>query len=133
MKPHFMDQFELNRAAERSGLVVELNRIEPTTPHDVSKTHTYSGALLDAWTKCETVEKNAFVIMLPAHPILNREFQFDPNNEIEVLRFGDFPHSSGIVQVIDAPALNTMVAQFDAEKQRLNFPGFAGRLRSFLR
>lgn len=55
--------------------------------------------------------------------LFNREFAFDPNEEVEVLRSGDYPHSSGIVQVIDDLAHRTIEAQFNAEKQRQNFPG----------
>lgn len=55
--------------------------------------------------------------------ILNRVYEVDPNSEVEALREGEYPHSSGILQVVDRPSLDSMVSFFKREKQQPNFIG----------
>lgn len=61
--------------------------------------------------------------MNAAAAIHNREFAFDPAAPIEVLRAGEFPHSSGITQVVDGLALESILANFAKDKQSPNWPG----------
>lgn len=61
--------------------------------------------------------------MRSSSTITNREFQFDPNGKIEVLRMGEYPHASGIVQVVDSLALEKIVSNFQNDTRQTNFPG----------
>ena len=55
--------------------------------------------------------------------------QFQHGDEMLVAPFGEFAHpESGVVQVIDAIAANTLVADFDGRAAQ---PGFSGMLVDF--
>ena len=54
----------------------------------------------------------------------NRQFTPASEDYVHVVTIGEHPHPSGVVQVIDAPTVRTMVAEFEGEKMRNpNFPG----------
>jgi phage I-like protein len=55
--------------------------------------------------------------------ILNREFKLPEDGWIHVAPLGEFPHSSGVVQVIDSRAVKQMVERFDNDARKENFPG----------
>ncbi len=55
--------------------------------------------------------------------ILNRDFQLPTDGWFHVVPLGEFTHPSGVVQVIDAKAVASMVADFKNRAEQKNFPG----------
>lgn len=58
-----------------------------------------------------------------AERYLNRQFQFNRDDWIEVLRAGEWPHPNGQTQVIDGAALDAVVAAFERDSAQPNSPG----------
>ena len=55
--------------------------------------------------------------------ILNRDFKLADDGFIHLIPLGEFPHPSGIVQVIDETSARAIVNRFNADRQGANFPG----------
>jgi phage I-like protein len=57
-------------------------------------------------------------------PILNRDFKKPADGWYHIAPKGEFKHpQTGLLQVIDDPALDAIVNRFEADKQSPNFPG----------
>jgi phage I-like protein len=57
------------------------------------------------------------------HPQSTSPFQAAPDGWFQVTPLGAFSHPSGVIQQIDAPALQSIVNRFDSEASSPNFPG----------
>ncbi len=55
--------------------------------------------------------------------LLNRNFELAPDGWIQVVPAGEFPHPSGVIQVIDDQATAAMVQDFRNRAAAENFPG----------
>ena len=56
-------------------------------------------------------------------PLFNREFQVPADGFYQLVPKGEFPHPSGVVQVIDDPACAAMLLRFLQESAEANFAG----------
>jgi phage I-like protein len=55
--------------------------------------------------------------------LLNRDFALPADDFIHLVPLGEFPHPSGVVQVIDRRAAQSMVNRFVLDSRSPNFPG----------
>lgn len=55
--------------------------------------------------------------------LLNRDFAMPDDGWFHLVPMGEFPHTSGVVQVIDAKATGAMLNRFTSDKASPNFPG----------
>jgi phage I-like protein len=62
------------------------------------------------------------------NPLLNREFQMPEDGLYPLVPKGEFPHPTGVLQVIDDAACLAMLNRFQAE---MNAPNFAGLLLDY--
>jgi len=56
-------------------------------------------------------------------PLTNRDFKLPSDEWYQVVPLGTFSHASGVTQVIDGRAAESMVNRFRAEAVNANFPG----------
>lgn len=55
--------------------------------------------------------------------ILNRDFRLPADGWYHLVPMGEFPHPSGVVQVVDREAVRAICNRFAQEQGRANFPG----------
>ena len=66
---------------------------------------------------------NENFLALPGRLLSNRDYQLPPDGMIHLVPKGEFPHPSGVLQVIDQAACERMVKNFSTEACAANFPG----------
>lgn len=55
--------------------------------------------------------------------LLNRDFQLPTDGWFHVVPRGEFPHPSGVTQIVDERACDSIVKNFNSAKAAQNFPG----------
>jgi hypothetical protein len=71
----------------------------------------------------ERMFSNTTGIAVPFGDQLNNRFALPSDGWIHIAPFGNHPHPTGVLQVVDRKAVDTIVQNFKRKKQDANFPG----------